>query len=189
VTRSLNRVCSLVWCPKLGFDFFVLTSLHNTNFVFGFFVFCFLFLFLFFFFWQPPPASVTVSAAGVRHIRALSTTKDLLFALSNAAGCPDVAEDFAFLARWDTLRAGAKLALLASHGCHGLHLFIHRRDPVFFRTAVAPHMSQALGRSFMDSWLLGEDTTDYVLGGATEFCVPAFYALLWFDVLSKKKKY
>lgn len=81
-----------------------------------------------------------------------------------AAGAPgrSALEPFEFLTRWPALDADEKRALYSEFACHEVNVFIHEKDPVFFREVVGPYLANKGAKTFMDDWLLGGDVTGYL---------------------------
>ena len=71
-------------------------------------------------------------------------------------------EPFEFLTRWPALDAAEKRALYSEYACHEVNVFIHEKDPGFFREVVAPYIANKGGKTFIDDWLLGEDLAGYL---------------------------
>ncbi len=71
-------------------------------------------------------------------------------------------EVFEFLPRWTALDAAEKRTLYSEHACHELNVFIHQKDPGFFREVVAPYIANKGAKTFMDDWLLAEDLAGYL---------------------------
>ena len=69
---------------------------------------------------------------------------------------------FAFLTSWPELDEKEKLALLADHHCHELHLFLSRKDPDFFANHVQPFLIAKPEPQFIDDYLLTRDLTRYL---------------------------
>lgn len=80
------------------------------------------------------------------------------------AGAPgrSALEPFEFLTRWPALDADEKRALYSEFACHEVNVFIHEKDPVFFREVVGPYLANKGAKTFMDDWLLGEDLAGYL---------------------------
>lgn len=68
---------------------------------------------------------------------------------------------FEFIARWERLTAEEKRDFYDQYASHELHLFIARRDPKFFRSAVRPLLENKKEKQFMDRYLLGEDLQEF----------------------------
>ncbi len=64
---------------------------------------------------------------------------------------------FAFLLRWPELKPEEQRELYSQHACHELHLFLHEKDPEFFRAVVRPLLANKLEPDFLDRWLLEQD--------------------------------
>ncbi len=70
--------------------------------------------------------------------------------------------EFEFVTRWPDLGAQEKQRLYSKHACHELSFFLHKKDPEFFRTAIAPYLKNKKDKTFLDRWLLGEDLKAYL---------------------------
>lgn len=69
---------------------------------------------------------------------------------------------FNFLTTWPTLDEKQKLILLAEHHCHELHLFLSRKDPIFFDAHVKPFLAAKPEPKFIDDYLLKRDLIPYL---------------------------
>ncbi len=65
--------------------------------------------------------------------------------------------DFLPLLDWPSLDEPAKLAFLSEHACHELHLFLARKDAVFFENHVKPMLAEKREPTVIDDILLGRD--------------------------------
>jgi hypothetical protein len=65
--------------------------------------------------------------------------------------------DFLPLLDWPSLDEPAKLAFLSEHACHELHLFLARKDAVFFEKHVKPMLAEKREPTVIDDILLGRD--------------------------------
>ncbi len=74
----------------------------------------------------------------------------------------DRLQTFTFLTTWPDLEEKEKLALLAEHHCHELHLFLSRKDPDFFAKHVKPFLIAKPEPQFIDDYLLARDLTKYL---------------------------
>ena len=70
--------------------------------------------------------------------------------------------NFTFLTTWPELEEKEKLALLANHHCHELHLFLARKDPEFFAEHVKPFLIAKPEPQFIDDYLLARDLAKYL---------------------------
>lgn len=77
---------------------------------------------------------------------------------------------FAFLLEWPGLEDARKKELWSQHACHELHVFLHEKDPEFFRTVVRPTLATKIEKDFLDHWLLEQ--------GLERFLAPAAFARL-----------
>jgi hypothetical protein len=73
---------------------------------------------------------------------------------------------FAFLLRWPALPVEEKRALYSKHACHEFHMFLHVKDPEFFRSVVRPLLANKLEPDFLDAWLLEADLSRWLEPGA-----------------------
>ena len=69
---------------------------------------------------------------------------------------------FRFVTTWLNLKADEKKTLYSKHACHELNVFIHYKDPEFFKSTVAPFLVSKKDKTFVDHWLLGDDLTGYL---------------------------
>ena len=69
--------------------------------------------------------------------------------------------EFSFITEWDGLAVGEKLSWYSKYTCHELSFFISRKDPVFFKEVVRPHLANKKDLTFMDDYLLGNLLTKY----------------------------
>ena len=74
----------------------------------------------------------------------------------------DRLQTFTFLTTWPDLEEKEKLALLAEHHCHELHLFLSRKDPDFFAKHVKPFLIAKPESKFIDDYLLARDLKKYL---------------------------
>ena len=54
-----------------------------------------------------------------------------------------------------------KQSIYSKYACHELSFFISRKDPVFFKEVVRPHLANKKDLSFMDDYLLGNPLPKY----------------------------
>ncbi len=69
---------------------------------------------------------------------------------------------FTFLTTWPDFDEKEKLALLADHHCHELHLFLSRKDPEFFEKHIKPLLTAKPEPQFIDDYLLARDLDKYL---------------------------
>ena len=69
---------------------------------------------------------------------------------------------FRFVTTWLNLKADEKKTLYSKHACHELNVFIHYKDPEFFKSTVAPFLVSKKDKTFVDHWLLGDNLTSYL---------------------------
>ena len=93
-----------------------------------------------------------------RAFTTLGETQQFLLATTG----DDQIQAFAFLNTWPGLDEKEKLALLAEHHCHELHLFLSRKDPEFFAKHVKPFLIAKPEPQFIDEYLLARDLTKYL---------------------------
>ena len=70
--------------------------------------------------------------------------------------------EFEFVTRWPDLDAKEKQRLYSKYACHELSFFLQKKDPEFFRTAIAPYLKNKKDKTFLDRWLLGDDLKAYL---------------------------
>ena len=59
---------------------------------------------------------------------------------------------------WDRLKKSDKLSKFAGSGCHELNLFLKLKDPDFFEEIVRDFLLNKMEKSFVDLWLLDDET-------------------------------
>ena len=69
--------------------------------------------------------------------------------------------EFSFVTEWDTLAVEEKQSIYSKYACHELSFFISRKDPVFFKELVRPHLANKKDLTFMDDYLLGNPLPKY----------------------------
>jgi hypothetical protein len=69
--------------------------------------------------------------------------------------------EFSFITEWDSLAVEEKQSIYSKYACHELSFFISRKDPVFFKEVVRPHLANKKDLSFMDDYLLGNPLPKY----------------------------
>lgn len=69
--------------------------------------------------------------------------------------------EFSFIAEWDSLAVEEKQSKYSKYACHELSFFISRKDPVFFKEVVLPHLANKKDLTFMDDYLLGNPLPKY----------------------------
>lgn len=69
--------------------------------------------------------------------------------------------EFSFIAEWDSLAVEEKQSKYSKYACHELSFFISRKDPVFFKEVVRPHLANKKDLTFMDDYLLGNPLPKY----------------------------
>ncbi len=93
--------------------------------------------------------------------RAFTTLEEAYQFLLGSTSSDDLRR-FSFLPKWPTLDEKEKLALLAEHHCHELHLFLARKDTAFFDKHVKPFLAAKPEPKFIDDYLLARDLTGYL---------------------------
>ncbi len=93
--------------------------------------------------------------------RAFTTLREVHAWFLGATPDPRLA-DFSFLPDWPRFDEKRKLALLGTHACHELHLFVARKDPEFFANHVKPTLAEKREPQFLDQYLLGRDLSAYL---------------------------
>ncbi|HEV8058315.1 MAG TPA: hypothetical protein VGP68_00460, partial [Gemmataceae bacterium] len=74
---------------------------------------------------------------------------------------PKLAE-FLFLLNWPKLKDEEKRAQYSKYACHEFHLFLAKKDPVFFKDVVRPYLANKKDKTFLDRWLLEENLNDFL---------------------------
>ena len=69
--------------------------------------------------------------------------------------------EFSFITEWDSLAVEEKQSIYSKYACHELSFFISRKDPVFFKEVVRPHLANKKDLTFMDDYLLGNPLPKY----------------------------
>ncbi len=102
--------------------------------------------------------SFDVSAARFEVYDSLGRVLDLYATLD-----PDATlAEFRFLARWNELKPEEKREQYSKYACHELHLFLHEKDPAFFKAVVRPYLENKPAKTFLDDWLLDRDLSAYL---------------------------
>ena len=70
--------------------------------------------------------------------------------------------EFEFVTRWSSLEADKQRELYSKYACHELSFFLHEHDPAFFGEVVAPYLRNKKDKTFLDSWLLGEELSVFL---------------------------
>jgi len=108
-----------------------------------------------------PGAEATINNLLDADWRAFTTLAEAHQFLLATSG-DDRLREFTFLTTWPDLEEKEKLALLAGHHCHELHLFLSRKDPGFFEKHVKPFLTAKPEPQFLDDYLLARDLTPYL---------------------------
>jgi hypothetical protein len=74
---------------------------------------------------------------------------------------PRLAE-FAFLLNWPKLKDAEKRAQYSKYACHEFHLFLAKKDPVFFKDVVRPYLANKKDKTFLDRWLVEENLNEFL---------------------------
>ncbi len=98
-------------------------------------------------------------------LQSYDTLEDV-WAYFRARNTDEALAAFAFLLRWPKLTTEEKRALYSQHASHELHMFLHEKDPEFFRGVVRPLLVNKLEPDFLDAWLLEADLTRWLEPGA-----------------------
>lgn len=69
--------------------------------------------------------------------------------------------EFRFLLNWPKLSQEEKTEKYSKYASHELSFFLSRKDPVFFKEVVLPHLVNKRDRTFLDDYLLGANLTKY----------------------------
>jgi hypothetical protein len=109
---------------------------------------------------EPGKAFVLADVAGSRFesYDSLAKVYGLYATLSKNAALAE----FSFLPNWPTLKPEEKRSLYSKHACHELNFFVFKKDPAFFAEVVKPFLANKKDKTFLDNWLLGNDTTPYL---------------------------
>ena len=70
--------------------------------------------------------------------------------------------EFNFIKNWPSLKPEEKRAMYRKYASHELHLFLYKKDPEFFKSAVLPYLTNKKEKQFLDYWLLGDDLSGYL---------------------------
>jgi hypothetical protein len=87
---------------------------------------------------------------------------DKVYGLMSTVRADERFATFRFVTTWPTLKTAEKRALYSKHACHELNVFIHYKDPEFFKSTVAPFLVSKKDKTFVDLWLLGDNLTSYL---------------------------
>ncbi len=98
-------------------------------------------------------------------LQSYDTLEDV-WAYFRASNVDQRLDGFAFLLRWPKLPIEEKRALYSKYACHELHMFLHEKDPEFFRSVVRPLLANKLEPDFLDAWLLEGDLSRWLEPGA-----------------------
>ncbi len=71
--------------------------------------------------------------------------------------------EFSFVLGWHKLKDEEKRTLYSKYACHELAFFISQKDTKFFNTAIKPYLANKKDKTFLDRWLLADDTIDEYL--------------------------
>ncbi|HKD37081.1 MAG TPA: hypothetical protein VKB78_09780, partial [Pirellulales bacterium] len=85
-----------------------------------------------------------------------------VFALYKALNNDAKLGDFGFIRDWPSLKTDEKRALYLKYASHEMHLFLYKKDPEFFKTAIRPYLANKKEKQFIDRWLLEDDLSDYL---------------------------
>ena len=109
---------------------------------------------------EPGKAFVLADVAGSRFesYDSLAKVYGLYATLSKNAALAE----FSFLPNWPALKPEEKRALYSKHACHELNFFVFKKDPAFFAAVVKPFLGNKKDKTFLDNWLLGNDTSAYL---------------------------
>lgn len=72
-------------------------------------------------------------------------------------------DSFAFITDWPKLDTATKLQHYHDFACHGLNLFLYRKDRPFFDAVIKPLLTVKRDKTFIDNWLLGDDLSRYAV--------------------------
>ena len=71
--------------------------------------------------------------------------------------------EFSFILGWHKLKDEEKRTLYSKYACHELAFFIAQKDPKFFDVAIKPYLANKKDKTFLDRWLLEDDSIDEYL--------------------------
>ena len=85
-----------------------------------------------------------------------------MFALYAALDSDPKLVEFGFVRDWPSLKTEQKRALYLKYASHEMHLFLYKKDPEFFKTAIRPYLANKKEKQFLDHWLLDDDLSGYL---------------------------
>ena len=111
----------------------------------------------------PAPSGTPIVIPDVRtgKIELIDTVARAHQLLVTLTGDSDLRE-LAFVTEWPSLDDATRRAKYGKYACHELHLFLWRKDPSFFETAVRPYLAHKRDKTFVDRFLIGEDLSSYL---------------------------
>ena len=74
----------------------------------------------------------------------------------------DELDAWRFLLDWPRWSRSEKLEFYNDFGSHEMHVFLHQKDPDFFKEIVLPYLENKSSKTFLDEWLLERDLTAYL---------------------------
>ncbi|KCV68167.1 hypothetical protein H696_05095 [Fonticula alba] len=111
----------------------------------------------------PAAPAIQVSTSALSSYRLLSTLDSVVSLLRQSrSNLPPAADGLLTrMLAWPALTTAQKRHWLSKHASHELHLFIWRRDRVFFEEHVRPLLVAKVRHTFIDRWLLDESLEFY----------------------------
>ncbi|KAF9083794.1 hypothetical protein BGX27_003995, partial [Mortierella sp. AM989] len=112
-------------------------------------------------------ASVTLASNGssssaVRVINSIKQVYDLMLTLLPTEEAKQTLREFGVVTDWHNLSSPLKRDKLSKLTSHEFHLFLYKKDRVFFDAVIAPFLKNKLVKSFMDDYLIGASLEKYV---------------------------
>lgn len=109
----------------------------------------------------PAGGTLTLADVGSSRFEAYDTLARC-FALYAALNNDARLVEFGFLRDWPSLKPEEKRDEYQKHASHELHVFLYKKDPEFFRTAIRPFLANKKEKQFVDHWLLDDDLGPYL---------------------------
>ena len=108
-----------------------------------------------------PAETLTISRGPTTRFEVYDTVAKLHRLYMALSQNPALAE-FEFIGRWPAIDRAEQERLYAKYACHELNLFLFKKDPAFFDSVVRPFITNKLHKTFLDSWLIGEDLAPFL---------------------------
>jgi hypothetical protein len=74
----------------------------------------------------------------------------------------DELDAWRFLLDWPSWSRSEKLEFYNDFASHEMHVFLHQKDPNFFKEIVLPYLENKSSKTFLDEWLLKRDLGAYL---------------------------